>query len=104
MKKLADEDEGAFKRQFARYLKAGIGADDLAELYTKAHAAIRADPFKKRDALERGSFGDRKEPKKADEKFPKKHYKPTRITVSQRKNRIKTKLMAVGLTPVFDRL
>jgi len=73
-------------------------------MYTKAHAAIRKDPFKKRDPLERGCFGDRKEPKKADEKFPKKHYKPTRITVSQRKNRIKTKLTAVGLSAIYDKL
>jgi len=104
MTKLAAEDDAAFKRQFGRYIKAGLGADDLAEVYTKAHTAIRADPFKKRDPMERGRFGDRKEPKKADEKFPKKHFKPTRITVSQRKNRIKAKLQAVGLTVVYDKL
>jgi len=104
MTKLAGEDEAAFKRQFGRYIKLKIGADDLAEIYTKAHAAIRKDPFKKRDPLEKGRFGDRKEPKKADEKFPKKHFKPTRITVSQRKNRIKAKLSAVGLVPIYDKL
>jgi len=103
MKKLAEEDDGAFKRQFARYIRAGLGADDLAGVYTKAHAAIRADPFKKRDPLEKGRFGDRKEPKK-EEKFEKKNFKAVPISVKSRKARIRQKLMAVGLVPVFDKL
>jgi len=104
MKKLEEDDEEAFKRQFARYVKLGIKADDIEALYTKAHAAIRKDPFKKRDALEKGSFHERKEAKKADAKYPKKHFQATKITARQRKFRIRTKLMASGLVPVFDKL
>jgi len=102
MKRLKEEDDEAFKRQFARYLSVGVGADQIAGMYTKAHAAIRKAPFAKRDPLERGFFLTRKEPKAKD--FAKKSYKPTPISVKQRKNRIKQKLMAHGLNPVFDKL
>ncbi|XP_068220513.1 large ribosomal subunit protein uL18B [Palaemon carinicauda] len=45
MRELMDEDEDAYKRQFSRYIKAGITADELEEIYKKAHAGIRADPL-----------------------------------------------------------
>jgi len=44
MKTLLEDDEGAFKRQFSRFIKEGISADNLEDNYKKAHAAIRADP------------------------------------------------------------
>jgi len=44
MQRLMDDDEDAYKRQFSRYIKAGITADELEEIYKKAHATIRADP------------------------------------------------------------
>jgi len=44
MRELMNEDEDAYKRQFSRYIKAGITADELEEIYKKAHAGIRADP------------------------------------------------------------
>jgi len=104
MKKLAEEDEDSFKRQFSRYIKLKVSGDDLEDMYVKAHAAIRKDPFKKRDPLEKGSFGDRKEPKDPKAKFPKKYHQKRPVTVKQRKYRIRDKLMAHGLMPVFDKL
>jgi len=105
MRKLQEDDEEAFKKQFGRYMKAGMGPDELAGFYTKAHAGIRKAPFLKRDALELGSFKTRATPKVVPEHgFPPKHYKKTAITVKQRKNRIKQKLMAHGLVPLFDKL
>jgi len=52
MKTLLDEDEAAFKRQFSKFIKEGIGADGLEALYKKAHNTIRANPeqLKKKDA------------------------------------------------------
>jgi len=105
MKRLQEEDDDAFKKQFARYVKAGVSADDVAGMYTRAHAAIRKAPFAKRDPLELGSFGTRKSEKVVPKDgFPKKYHKATPISVKQRKNRIKQKLMAHGLVPVFDKL
>jgi len=44
MRALAEEDEDAFKRQFSKYIKAGITPDTVESMYTKAHAAIREGP------------------------------------------------------------
>jgi large subunit ribosomal protein L5e len=44
MEKLQADDEEAYARQFAGYLKAGIDAEGLEEYYQKAHVAIRAAP------------------------------------------------------------
>eukprot|EP00092_Neocalanus_flemingeri_P019407 GFUD01021021.1.p1 GENE.GFUD01021021.1~~GFUD01021021.1.p1 ORF type:complete len:297 (-),score=84.81 GFUD01021021.1:130-1020(-) len=44
MSSLAEEDEEAFKKQFSRYIKLGVTADGMEDIYKKAHAAIRADP------------------------------------------------------------
>jgi len=104
MRKLQEDDEEAFKRQFGRYVKLKIGADDLEGMYTKAHAAIRKDPFAKRSPLEKGRFLDRKEPKDPKATYPKKSFRARPITVKQRKSRIRDKLMASGIMPVFDKL
>jgi len=44
MRHLIEEDEEAYKRQFSRFIKHGIGPDDLEGIYKKVHAAIRAKP------------------------------------------------------------
>ena len=44
MRKLSDDNETAFKKQFSRYIAAGVNADKIEALYKSAHAAIRADP------------------------------------------------------------
>lgn len=44
MTKLQDEDEEKYEKQFGQYIKKGVSADGLEDLYTKVHAAIRADP------------------------------------------------------------
>jgi len=44
MSSLLEDDEGAFKRQFSRFIKEGITADGLEAMYKKAHNAIRANP------------------------------------------------------------
>lgn len=47
MRTLEEEDEESFKRQFSRYIKLGIRADDLEDIYKKAHQLIREDPTHK---------------------------------------------------------
>lgn len=44
MRQLSDEDEDKYKKQFSKFIAAGIGADALEEMYKGAHASIRADP------------------------------------------------------------
>ncbi|EDR12868.1 60S ribosomal protein L5 [Laccaria bicolor S238N-H82] len=50
MESLEEEDDERFKKQFATYLADGVGSDDIEEIYTNAHSAIREDPtFKPTD-------------------------------------------------------
>lgn len=44
MRRLQEEDEDLFKKQFNQFSKNGITADNIEGTYKKVHAAIRADP------------------------------------------------------------
>jgi large subunit ribosomal protein L5e len=103
MKSLAEENEEAYNSQFKRYIEQGVKPDSFEQLYTKAHAAIRADPNKKRADSELGYFGTRTKsnpkPKAgADGKIaPAKRYNATKRTLSQRQARITQKLTKRGI-------
>ncbi|KAH6934772.1 hypothetical protein HPB50_000703 [Hyalomma asiaticum] len=77
MKVLLEEDEEAYKRQFARYNKLGVTADEIEEIYKKAHAAIRADPSHK--------------PKVPRPNIVKKRWNRAKMTLSERRNRVAQK-------------
>lgn len=96
MTKLQEDDEEAYKKQFSKYIAAGIGPDDFEGIYTKAHAAIRADPFVKRGDKELGRFKARTEAKPTE--YPKKTWGQTKISKQQRVGRILQKLKAQGVT------
>jgi len=76
MRKLEEEDEEAYKSQFGSYIKLGITADSVEEMYTKAHAAIREDPEHKPK--------DKKE-------VTVKRWNRAKLSLAQRKDRIKQK-------------
>lgn len=44
MRILQEDDDDKLKKQFSKFIEAGIGADDLEKMYKDAHANIRADP------------------------------------------------------------
>jgi large subunit ribosomal protein L5e len=96
MKKLKSEDNDLYQRQFKIYIAKGVEADGIEGTYKKLHSAIRADPAKKRGALELGHFKARKEPKKEGTKYPKpkKPFHRVKMTNPQRKGRITQKLQA----------
>jgi len=75
MSALIDEDEDAYKRQFAVYRKEGIMPDMIQEMYTKAHEAIRADPSPAAKKV-------------LTEGFKPKSYKRARMSLAQRKGRV----------------
>lgn len=79
METMEDEDAEKFNRHFSRYLKAGITADTLEDMYSKAHAAIRADPSpspKKQVKAPAGGY---------------KKFRPARLTLEQRREKIAAK-------------
>jgi len=44
MRSLAEEEPEKFQSHFSEYIKKGISADEMEEIYKKVHAAIRAYP------------------------------------------------------------
>merc|ERR1712073_211529 len=60
MRSLQDDDEEAYKRQFSKYIKNGIGPDNMEDMYKKAHAAIRKDPEHKKPAAKKLTHAERK--------------------------------------------
>jgi large subunit ribosomal protein L5e len=100
MTKLEEDDEEAYKKQFSGYIKAGITSDSLEGLYQKAHAAIRKDPSLKRQDKELGNSKTRSGAKAKE--FPKKQWQQQKLSVEQRKGRIKQRLTAMGYKTVED--
>jgi large subunit ribosomal protein L5e len=77
MRSLKDDDEDAYKRQFSKFIEAGIEADTLEDMYKKAHAAIRDHP----EPL----------PKKEKPAAESKRFNAKRRTLLDRKNRVKNR-------------
>merc|ERR1719335_1705639 len=73
MSQLEENDEEKYKKQFSQYIAKGIGADDLEALYSKVHAAIRANPA-----------GLAK--KEADKATVSKYVKPSKLSLAARKD------------------
>merc|ERR1712096_263981 len=71
-----EENPGKYEQQFARYIKAGVNADGLGEMYEKIHAAIRAKPVV--------------EKKKKTVTKEKRHLR-RKMTYSQRQDRVAQK-------------
>jgi len=100
MEKLQGEDEEAYKRQFSTYIKNKITPANIESMYKKLHDAIRKDPTKKRDAKELGLFKTRDKPKDAKAAPVKKRWQPAKISIKQRKARIRQKLSAKGMESI----
>jgi large subunit ribosomal protein L5e len=54
MKHLLEEDEDAYKRQFSQFIKNGVTAEAVEEMYKKAHAAIRKNPSHAKKVVKAG--------------------------------------------------
>jgi len=80
MKTLSQSNPDRFKKQFSRYIKAGITPDRLESIYRTAHKAIRENPAAVKSAKP-------KIPKDKQKCFNKKH-----LTLNQRKAHVVQKL------------
>jgi len=76
MKHLKEENQSQFEKQFSQYVKAGIKADDIEKSWLKVHQAIRNDPTAKITT------------KKTEIKKRKRQ----RMSLAQRKDRIRQKI------------
>ncbi|KAI8928870.1 hypothetical protein BC831DRAFT_446978 [Entophlyctis helioformis] len=85
MEYLIEEDEEAYKRQFARYIEDGIEPGDVEDIFKEAHAKIRENPvFTKKERA----------PLSAAEKAKLKAYRDLPKNYKQRKNRVAQKKAA----------
>ena len=84
MRKLKKENETAYNRQFSRYIKEGITADQIEGIYTKAHEAIRAKP--------------EASPKTTNKFGPKKPQTP-KLSFEEKRKLLNERLAAAGLPP-----
>ncbi|KAI7837748.1 hypothetical protein COHA_008380 [Chlorella ohadii] len=78
MEEMIEEDPEKYQAHFAEYLKNGVEPDELEDLYTKVHEAIRADPSAK--------------PKARSKPAEAKRWKEVKLTYEQRKDKLKAKL------------
>jgi len=85
MEYLQEEDEEAYKRQFASYVADSIEPDSLEDLYTEAHAAIRGDPT---------SSAKARDPLTEEQKTKLKKFKRQRLNLKQRTDRVNQKKAA----------
>lgn len=81
MEYLQEEDDALYKKLFAGYIDAGIGPDDIEELYEKVHEAINEDPVKE----EKAAYTD----------FNKKFKNAVKLTYDERKAAVQAKLDAM---------
>ncbi|KAH0891959.1 hypothetical protein HID58_054388, partial [Brassica napus] len=82
MKMLNEDEPEKFQTHFSQYLKKGVDAESMEELYKKVHAAIRADP----------------NPKKTEKPAPKTHkrYNLKKLTYEERKNKLIERVKALN--------
>ncbi|ADM11690.1 60S ribosomal protein L5 [Encephalitozoon intestinalis ATCC 50506] len=81
MQKLRDSDEEKYKTQFSDYIKKGISAEDIPQIYKSALDKIASDPSKEaREVKDYSSL---------------KKYRPVRLTYEERKERIQAKLSTI---------
>ena len=88
METLADDDEERYKSQFTQYIEDDMEADALEDLYSEAHAAIRADPFKKYES---------EAPKKTKEEWKAESlkFRSKKLTYDERKARVQERIIAI---------
>jgi large subunit ribosomal protein L5e len=82
MKHLQSTDKDKYNKQFARYVKAGKGPDDIEKMWATVHSNIRADPVRV------------KAPAKVNPK--KVRHNKVKLTGAQRAERVNEKLAAAG--------
>ncbi len=80
MRVLEEDDDEAYQRQFARYIEAGVGADDMEDMYSNAHADIRANPMRKKKEVSPATL--------AKWKAETQKYRSKKLTSAERKQKV----------------
>ncbi|KAF9610164.1 hypothetical protein IFM89_020601 [Coptis chinensis] len=81
---LIEDELEKYQTHFSEYIKKGIEANGIKELYRKVHAGVRTDPTTKKS---------KKEALKAHKRFNLK-----KLTYDERRNKLITRLNALNST------
>ncbi|KZV32202.1 hypothetical protein F511_29777 [Dorcoceras hygrometricum] len=82
MNNLMEDEPEKYQSHFSRFIKKGVESENLEEMYKKVHAAIRADPTKKKG---------QKPPPKTHKRFNLK-----KLTYEERKEKLVQRLNALN--------
>jgi len=82
MTHLKENDTERYESQFSTYIKAGVGPDDLEDLYASVHEKIRESP-------------DPEPKKKVDVSSMKSYVRPKKHTLEQRRQAVRDKIAAI---------
>lgn len=96
MESMEQDDPDKYAAHFKRFIDAGIGPDDLEELYGKVHSAIREDPSakntdKKKPEITADVKALRRDVVYTDDDGNLKYVCRNKRTRAQRKNRVEQK-------------
>merc|ERR1711939_48626 len=96
MESMEADDPDKYKDHFSQFIKAGIGCDDLEELYGKVHAAIREDPTpniseKKKPEINTDLLALKRDVVYTDKEGNVKYVCRNKRTKAQRDDRVKQK-------------
>jgi len=82
MRKLQESEPERYEKQFSAYIKAGVEADDLEDMYLKAHEEIRKDP--------------KPVPKKPQNKAQVSKYKRTpKMSLSEKRDHVLNRILSI---------
>ncbi|XP_073271259.1 large ribosomal subunit protein uL18-like [Primulina huaijiensis] len=82
MNNLMEDEPEKYQSHFSRFIKKGIESENMEEMYKKVHAAIRADPTKKKSE---------KQPPKTHKRFNLK-----KLTYEERREKLVQRLNALN--------
>ncbi|XP_075519774.1 large ribosomal subunit protein uL18-like [Primulina tabacum] len=88
MNTLMEDEPEKYQSHFSRFIKKGIESENMEEMYKKVHAAIRADPTKK----------------KAEKQPPKTHkrFNLKKLTYEERREKLVQRLNALNAAAAND--
>jgi len=92
MEMLQEEDPTKYEAHFSRFLKDGIEPDGLEEVYSKAHAAIRANP--EYEPKEKKNLTHERSGNKITTSDGKEHMRSVKLSLRQRREKVRLKIAA----------
>lgn len=94
-------EDGSETCMFSSYRDAGVDADGLEDMYSNLHAAIREEPNKARDPLQKGYFGRRETAVAAGTEYEKTYFRTRATSRAEKMARVKAKLLHQGCERLY---